>query len=410
MDSAQGRELRAALRRTWLADVMRFGHDYRFFLFDVRSGHDYRTNRTDTNIARMGDTAVEPADMVRLPHRFWRELRPEREMQLLVFAFSWTLSSLSAASRSVDFIVKADHDTYVCVDHLAHDLESRPRERFFAGLYWNLPRPLCRADQFFNVYSPDVLRRALERHEVDPFWQAEGGHPALNWAKNWGEYSATLWARHELTVVSDVVRTDSQLSNYTPSLAQIQGQYGRRACARPVAEGPGSCAFYCASRLLLHLFAKGVHKDPKVLQVLHSNTQDFHSRLRLRGGGESGLRWQYPRAPAAVSAPSCLASQPQPSDSRGGEGIRTTSQRRPGLASTVERKHAAKCSRSRCDGGGGSAAAAAAATSKRTADSHHSGGRIVRMMQGPHTTTRTVRFQLRAARPAHYTRTGRRQP
>merc|ERR1719373_208468 len=112
MDNA---DLQEAARNTWLHAVRKARNDYRFFMFQEEPQKEEHRNVT----AKSVDTVV-------LPFEVRPSDRHPREMYLLRAAFEWALQNTNA-----DFVVKADHDTFVCSYHLSSVLAQAPRQRYF---------------------------------------------------------------------------------------------------------------------------------------------------------------------------------------------------------------------------------------------------------------------------------------
>jgi len=269
IDSMESRsDLRRAVRETWLRDVRRAGHEYRFFMFEEKDGSN----------------ASWPADVVLIPKRLRPPRRYPREFSLLRFAFKWSM-----AHSQADFIVKADHDMFVCPDSLEKALADTVRTPFFMGYYWYDP-PLCRADQNFLIYNREALWLAL-----DYFERTKSLPPTRNWALNWGMLAKHLWAHSKLTVVDDNVRIDSQQGYHfwTP----INLPTNRR---------------YCDTRLAMHLFSSVFPEmnASKVMHTLHGSSAKGVKRPLLdpQSGNMSKLHLQLgpPRCIQEVSA-ACMA-------------------------------------------------------------------------------------------------------
>ena len=255
------RTLRDAQRRTWLKDVTAMGHEYGFFFLD---------------------SPKRSSDLVDCDRcfgfNFTSPVRHEREWHLLTEAFKVVVS------RNVDYIVKADHDVFVCVDHLTHDLYSRPRSQFFMGYFWQGTRSFCRADQNFHVYSRDVLVDVVTELPEDPYFASQGGTDAMNWAFVWGTRAQVLWQTGNLTVFHDSHRLDSQVGwHLTHEIHQLKTTL--------------EDLDFCHKFISLHVFPD---KNPKVFDLL------FHNNARHLRDRRGKKKYDVP----PITPPACFAAHP----------------------------------------------------------------------------------------------------
>mmetsp|Transcript_40847 Transcript_40847/g.127082 ORF Transcript_40847/g.127082 Transcript_40847/m.127082 type:complete len:309 (+) Transcript_40847:143-1069(+) len=225
-------DLQRAARDTWLKHARRAGHDYRFFIL---------TQQNDS--ASLGlKRDPSSSDTILVPKLKWPHNRHLREFYLLRAAFAWALEHTTA-----DFVVKADHDTYVCTRHLQRVLQAAPWSQFFLGFYWQKPAG-CRADQNFLVYSRDALATAVNITET-----LDQSRWKLNWAMTWGRIAKHLYANGRLQIVDDFARIDSQQ------------RYHTRPGTDPLPED------YCQQRLAMHIYpAMNAVSAPKVMHQLSS--------------------------------------------------------------------------------------------------------------------------------------------
>lgn len=243
----KNKDLQNAARDTWLQGVKKTGNDYRFFMF------------SDT---------TPPADMITLPLSTRPQERHPREMQLLRAAFHWSLNNTNA-----DFIIKADHDMFVCSYHLIKALEQAPKTQYFSGYYFQdkaLQGKMCRADQNFHVYSRDVLHTALEMTDHLP------GTWELNWALTFGLIAKHLTVKGQLEVVDDNLRVNSH-----------QGWHA----FHPTQKIPKD---YCRHQFAMHLFPSATHVNAS------SKMFDFVNNP------EKGYT-----EPTSLAAPKCFSNIPQ---------------------------------------------------------------------------------------------------
>lgn len=270
------KQLRAAARETWLQDVRASGDDYRFFYF--------------LTAPPPGGRRLLEDDVVVVPEQFWHEERYTRERNLLTFTMRWTLNHSVAP-----YIVKPDHDMFICHYHLRTDLSQRPSTKFFMGYFFvDTENYLtCRADQSLLIYSRDVVSLAVDKFErahinlyrksaKDPLEQStvqkgKGiGFQIRNWAQMFGRLARHLWAKGELTVVDDTDRVDS-----------VQGWHGMKVMNPCIdgTRGRNRCMNYCDNHIGYHV----ITKNPKI----------FFDLWKWRGNRASNFSAGLPSSPPA---------------------------------------------------------------------------------------------------------------
>lgn len=202
---SEAQRLREALRNTWLKWAVNLKQAYRFFLFPDVSD-PWGGNRSDSLMveARYYNDMVfiQPEDMPWLAndHGVLSGVKA-RQGNLIRAAMQWALRETSAET-----IVKVDHDGVVCPQHLACQRASMPLDHLFWGAFWGQGGRWCRADENFQVFSRDVVARAL-----DVFNSTRGWNISANWARgNWDRLARYWWLQGELHLVDDTEHIESQ--------------------------------------------------------------------------------------------------------------------------------------------------------------------------------------------------------
>lgn len=106
------------------------------------------------------------------------------------------------ASYAVDYYLRIDDDSFLCLHRLLYELASAPASQFFWGRYW-CREGRNRADENFMLFSGDVAALLGEEEYVGRILPFDDG-VTLGW--NFGYWAWVL----NLTVFDDQLRIDAQ--------------------------------------------------------------------------------------------------------------------------------------------------------------------------------------------------------
>lgn len=197
--------LRNAARAGWLQWLPKDGSvQYRFFS-DARPptndalSSDALWDALDSESDMHGDLVLQPLATG------YGDKKENAYGKRAIFQVTWCRRKFS----SVEYFLRVDDDSFLCLHRLIYELKSAPRQQFFWGRYW-CREGRNRADENFMLFSGDVTNLLSEDTYVGKLIPFDD-QVTLGW--NFGFMSWIL----NVTIFDDQTRLDAQqgyLTNY----------------------------------------------------------------------------------------------------------------------------------------------------------------------------------------------------
>lgn len=202
--------LRDAARDGWLRWMPQDGSvQYRFFS-DARpapnSPHasDQVWDSLDSEVGEKGDVVLQPLETG------YGDNKANVYGQRAMFQLAWSKKQFA----SMDYFLRIDDDSFLCLHRLLYELKTAPRRQFFWGRYW-CREGRHRADENFMLFSGDLVNLLNEGTYIGKLLPFDD-QVTLGW--NFGFWSWVL----NITIFDDQERLDAQQGYLTDYMHKEQ--------------------------------------------------------------------------------------------------------------------------------------------------------------------------------------------